>query len=75
MTGRADEDFLAFQEAVSEVLAQQVSRAPSSRRKVSARSLTTDLGRAREIAADVDRLMAGAREVEVLLRKASPAPK
>jgi hypothetical protein len=37
--------------------------------KTSIRSLTTDMNRAREIAADVDRLMEGQREVEVLLKK------
>jgi serine/threonine-protein kinase len=36
--------------------------------KVTVRSLTTDLGRAREIAADVDRLMEGKREVEIVLK-------
>jgi serine/threonine-protein kinase len=36
--------------------------------KTTVRSLTTDLGRAREIAADVDRLMEGRREVEILLK-------
>jgi serine/threonine-protein kinase len=42
--------------------------------KVSVRSLTTDLSRAREIAADVDRLMEGRREVEILLKKADAQP-
>src|SRR4051812_41670006 len=37
--------------------------------KVTIRSLTTDLGRARAIAEDVDRLMEGHREVEVILKK------
>jgi eukaryotic-like serine/threonine-protein kinase len=37
--------------------------------KVSIRSLTTDLGRARAIAEDVDRLMEGHKEVEMVLKK------
>ncbi len=36
--------------------------------KTNVRSLTTDLGRAREIADDVDRLMSGAREVSLILK-------
>ncbi|MBI4502382.1 MAG: serine/threonine protein kinase [Gemmatimonadetes bacterium] len=39
--------------------------------KISVGSLTTDLSRAREIAADVDRLMEGKREVEILLKKST----
>jgi hypothetical protein len=37
--------------------------------KVSVQSLTTDLGRARDIASGVDLLMEGAREVELILKK------
>jgi hypothetical protein len=36
--------------------------------KITARSLTTDLGRAREIAADVDLLMQAKQEVEIVLK-------
>jgi hypothetical protein len=42
--------------------------------KISAQSLTTDLSRAREIAAGVDRLMEGRKEVEILLRTPTSSP-
>jgi serine/threonine-protein kinase len=42
--------------------------------KVSVQSLTTDLGRAREIASGVDRLMEGVREVELILKTPDRQP-
>ena len=43
--------------------------------KVSVQSLTTDLGKARDIASGVDLLMeGGAREVELILKKPAAEP-